>query len=852
VLELRLLAPWELLYIYRARLRARLVLVQELLAVLGLAVGVALLFASQVASTSLNGSIRQLTSGVVGRASLQLVARAPDGFDERLLGRVRRLPGVQGAEPVLEQRATVLGPLGQRSVDLLAGEPRYLLADLRSVGGSLPRDFTAAQLASVHALALPAPVAEAIGVDSLQTLTLEVGATRLTALMGAKLDAGSLGALVDSPLAIAPLAYAQAVTGLRGRLTRILVRTLPGRLREVRRELGALAAGRPVNVEPADYDSRLFDTAAAPADASTSLFSAISALVGFLFAFNAILMTLPLRRSLIEALRHRGATRAMTVQVLLFDALVLGVLGSLLGLGLGEALSIAVFRANPGYLSFAFPVGSQRIVTWQSVVLSVAAGLLAAGFGVLVPLRGALAGPLRADGGRVRRHPGARTLSLAAGVACLAGTTFVLLARPQAAVLGSLALAAALLLLLPSAFDVGLAAFERLQRPLYAASTRLALVELRTPATRVRSLAIAATAAIAVFGSVAIQGAQGNLQDGLDRTAAQVNRVAALWVAAAGPGNTLATTPFPSAGAGTLARLSGIDAVGVYRGGFLDMGSRRVWVLAPPSTSPRPIPPSQLLAGEEAVADARLHGHGWAVLSRAIAAELHLRLGEPFTLPAPRPTVFRVAALSTNLGWPPGAVIVNAADYARAWDSDQASAYLVTLVPGVSPARASREIRRALGPSSGLAVQTAAQRTRQWETTGSQGLSRLTQIAALVLIAAILATAGALSSMIWQRRPQLAYIKRQGYKRGVLWRALLCESALLLGSGCSLGALFGLYGQLLLSHALASVTGFPVVVSLAGAAALFSFALVCTVALAILALPGYLAVRVRPTTVSTT
>ena len=121
----------------------------------------------------------------------------------------------------------------------------------------------------------------------------------------------------------------------------------------------------------------------------------------------------------------------------------------------------------------------------------------------------------------------------------------------------------------------------------------------------------------------------------------------------------------------------------------------------------------------------------------------------------------------------------------------------------------------------------------------------------LVLIAAILATAGAIGSMIWQRRPQLAYIKRQGYKRGVLWRSLLCESALLLGCGCSLGALFGLYGQLLLSHALASVTGFPIVVSLAVAVALFSFALVSAVALAILALPGYLAVRVHPTTVST-
>ncbi len=388
--ELRLLAAWELLYIYRARLRARLVLVQELLAVLGLAVGVALLFASQVASTSLAGSIQQLTAGVVGRASVQLVARAPDGFDERLLRQVRRLPGVQAAEPVLEQRATVLGPLGQRSVDLLAGEPRYV-----HLGGGLLTHFTLAQLAALRMIALPVPLARAIGVDSLQTVTLELGASRLTVLMGATLDAGDVGALVNSPVALAPLAYAQALTGLRGRVTRILVLTRPGRAREVRRELAAPAAVAQANLEPADHDAQLFDTAAAPADQSEELFSAISALVGFLFAFNALLVTVHLRRSLVALLRRQGATRPMLVQVLLFDALVLGVLGSLLGLALGEVLSIAVFRANPGYLSFAFAVGAQRLVTWQSVALAVGTGLAAASIGVLAPLYGVLRARLR-------------------------------------------------------------------------------------------------------------------------------------------------------------------------------------------------------------------------------------------------------------------------------------------------------------------------------------------------------------------------------------------------------------------------------------------------------------------------
>jgi len=104
--------------------------------------------------------------------------------------------------------------------------------------------------------------------------------------------------------------------------------------------------------------------------------------------------------------------------------------------------------------------------------------------------------------------------------------------------------------------------------------------------------------------------------------------------------------------------------------------------------------------------------------------------------------------------------------------------------------------------------------------------------------------AGAMAAMIWQRRPQLAYLKRQGYRRIVLWRALIYESALLLGAGCSIGAVFGLYGQLLLSHALASVTGFPIVFSVGALVALSSVALVSVAAATIVAVPGYLAARV--------
>jgi putative ABC transport system permease protein len=233
-------------------------------------------------------------------------------------------------------------------------------------------------------------------------------------------------------------------------------------------------------------------------------------------------------------------------------------------------------------------------------------------------------------------------------------------------------------------------------------------------------------------------------------------------------------------------------------------------------------------------------------MSQALVNEYHLHLGGLFTVPSPRPTAFRLAAIITNLGWSPGAIVLNAGDYARAWDSEDPSAYQVDLRPGVSVASGLDDVQRALRGVSTLIVQTATQHRQNDIAAQRQGLSRLTQIAALVLAAAALAMAAAMGAMIWQRRPRLASMKVDGFDQGELWRALLCESALLLGTGCSIGAVFGIYGQVLLSHALVSVTGFPVVFSVGVLVALLSIASVTSIAVAIVALPGYLAAQVKP------
>ena len=604
-----------------------------------------------------------------------------------------------------------------------------------------------------------------------------------------------------------------------------------------------------LNLAAADFDAQLFAVASAPAQQGESLFSGISAVVGFLLAFNAMLLTVGERRRQITTMRRRGTRRMMIVQALMFDALVIGVAASLLGVLLGELISIKLFHSQPGYLAFAFPVGSQRIVTFATYAEAVGAGLLAALVGVLAPVRDILARPLRAQVEVERTPHGWTTARAIAGLACLAITTLIVIFRAQSAVVGVITLVIASMALLPFLFNAIVFAFDRLQRLFPSTATRLAVGELTDPMTRVRSLAVAATGAVAVFGSVAIAGAQHNLQSGLNNTATEWNRASNVWVSPSGEDNTLATTPFPESVLSKLKHLEAVRGVTIYRGGFLNLGQRRLWVIAPPKQSAQPIPAGQLTEGNVSLANMRLRAKGWAVLSEAVADELHLRIGDSFTLPAPHPTRFRLAGLSTNGGWPPGAVVINSEDYARAWGSNAASALNIQVAPQRSPEEARTEISSALGPKSGLAVQTATEREAQWKRISHQGLARLTQISILVSIAAILAMAGVMTSLIWQRRERIAYLKRTGNRRGLLWRSLFVESAVLLGSGCLIGAVFGLYGQLVISHALATVTGFPITISVWAAIAVFSFTIVSATALAIVAAPGYIAVRVQPTMV---
>lgn len=829
----------SLLYFYRLRLRTRWV--QELFALVGIAGGVALLFAAQVANTSITGSVEQLVDATIGRAELAVTARTPQGFDERLTEQVRAIPGVRVAAPLVEVRANVARGRERASVTVLGVDK-----SVTALGGSLLGRFRDAPVPAANVVGLPSPIAARLGLAVGQPLQIEAGGVSTSARLGASLGRGELSTLTESPIAVAPLAFAQRFGGLDGRVTRVLVKTEPGQLGAVEAEIARLA-GPGLTVRPAQFDLNLMQQAAAPTSQSTGIFAGMSALVGFLFAFNAMLLTVASRRQLIVALREDGYAPAVIFRVAVFDALLLGIVASALGLVLGDALSRELFSPDPGYLSIAFAVGDQRVVEWQTVVLSGLAGITATVLAALIPLRDllrarpAVVGP---ESGHLR--PGGARVALVLGLVLLGVCLAVTPTEPGPALLAVGGLVAALMLCLPAALIGTLTAAQLALRSVRSAIPMISLGELRSMPTR--SIAVAATGALAVFASVASQGARGDLQTGLDRSATDVIRVADVWVSARGTPNQLATDFLTDDHAATIRAVPSVERVAAYRGAFLDIGDRRTWVLAQPPGSSMPVPASQIVDGDVQQATARIRGGGWAVMSDRLAAARGLDVGDRFVLPTARPVTLRVAALSTNVGWPPGAIVIAPADFERGWATTAPTALQVSLNDGVTPAEGRLDVVRALGAEPALAIETAAARESRFRESTREALDRLSEMSVLVLVAAVLALAAATGAMVWQRRRRLAALKLDGFEDKTVWKALLLESALLLGAGCLVGALFGLAGQQILDRALATVTGFPVVHSIGLGFAFLSFALVTAVAVAVAGLPGYLAARVPPAT----
>lgn len=829
-----------LLVFYAWRLRRQRVL--ELLAGGGVAAGVALMFGVLVANAALTGPTNEILHGLAGSAQLELAARSSDGFDESLLAKVKASPGVMAAAPLLSESATIAGPKGRRSVDLIG-----VTADLVRLDSHKFVDSRTMRALQAERLGLAPGIAAAVGVPVGGSVGVLAGGSSAA---GPSFRLGGRGVhfLASSAVAVASLALVQALAGDTGRVTQILVETYPGKQRAVAKELRVLAAGR-IDVEPVGSEVRRLDATAAPNSRSTVLFAAVGAAVGLLLTLNAMLLVVPERRRFLADLRMQGFEARQIAALLGFQVLTLGIVASLLGIGLGDVLSRTLLRESPAYLAFAFPVGTRDMVHVGTVLLVLGCGLLTtflASLPVFLDLRPRRPVEVVSGGGGDAVAVGASVTRRLGwlGVALVLVPLGLFVLFPGASAIGDVMLALATLCLIPVTFAVAIKHLASVAERLRGSMLAVAVAELR--ATPLHAIGLAGVAAVAVYGSVTISGAQRDLTHGLTKANTEFFATADIWVTSSA--NEFITASFSADGTQrAISRARGVAAVRVYQGGLLDVGVRRMWIRARSPKDRRMVEVGQVLEGSPRRANALIRGGGWAAVSSGFADERELRVGDRFVLPTPAgPVRFGLAAITTNFGWSPGVITIDSGDYRRYWSTNSPTALEVDLKPGTSVASGLATIRRAIGRRAGLQVRSAGELDASFDHNVEAGLRSLGEISALLLIAAALAIAAALSATIWRRRARFASLKIQGFDRSRIWRAIMLESAIVLGLGCGLGLLLGMLGHALANDWLELTTGFPAPFALDVTQMLFALLLVFTIALAVVVLPGVGAARVSP------
>jgi putative ABC transport system permease protein len=762
------------------------------LSVLGIALGVAVVVAVDLANASARRAFELSAEGVTGRATHQVVG-GPAGLDERVLARLTREAEVEAAAPVVEGwvgAATAPGrPLQLLGVDPFSEAPfRPYLARGTAVGA---RALTAL-VTEPGAVLLARETADELGVGAGEALPLRIGgrpgAARIVGLIEPG-DARTRQALAS--VLVADVATAQELLGRPGRLTRIDLVAPDGPAVEA--WLARVRAVLPPGAEIVRAAARREFVAelARAFHVNLTALSLLALTVGLFLVYNTMTFSVVQRRATLGVLRAIGVTRAEVFALVVAEALLVAVVATALGLGLGIGLARGLVRLVTRTINDLYFVVTVRDLAVSGALLAKAAalGLGATCLAALVPAVEATGVPPGAAMRRAVLEAGARRAApraALAGLAVLAGGGAVVAWAGRSLVWSYVGVFAAILgaaLLTPAATAVIAAlAGPVLGRALglpgrMAARGVVAALSRTGVAVAALMVAVAATVGVGVM----IRSFRATVVQWLETSLA-----ADVYVSAPSPVGTRAEGTLDASVIAHLARTPGVAAVGTYRAVRVGGPSGPVQLLAlglPPG-DPRQF---RLLQGApDAVWPA--FRDGAVIVSEPFAYRHRLGPGGIVRLRTDRgERAFPVAGVFADYGTQQGVVVMHRGTYDGHWDDPAVSSLALVAEPGVDVAGLIARLRaRAAAGGQELVIRS----NRALREASLEVFDRTFAITGVLrVLATAVAAIGVLSALMalqLERTRELGVLRAQGLTPGQLWRLVLAQTGLM---GAIAGAL---------------------------------------------------------------
>jgi putative ABC transport system permease protein len=355
---------------------------QSGLMLLGIALGVAVVIAIDLANESSRQAFQLSAEALVGKASHQ-IRGGPSGIPEDLYRQIRVDDGIRASAPVVEGIAIAIDldqqPLQILGVDPLAETPfrNYLLAAPIRLPG-FERFYT-----DPSSVIVSEDLANRYRLEPGATMRIQVNDRLESVLIMAVLSPaeGELSAAIDN-LLLMDLAAAQELTGTVGRLSRIdLI------LSEV--DAAGLSTRLPtgVSLQPANQQISTVSQLTAAFELNLTALSLLAVVVGMFLIYNTMMFSVVQRRTALGTLRALGVSDFQVMGLILFEALLIGAVGSGLGLLIGSFLGRGAVQLVSQTINDLYFVVSVRetVFTSTMVVKGFAIGTGASVFAAFIP-----------------------------------------------------------------------------------------------------------------------------------------------------------------------------------------------------------------------------------------------------------------------------------------------------------------------------------------------------------------------------------------------------------------------------------------------------------------------------------
>jgi putative ABC transport system permease protein len=317
-------------------LRARVQ--RTLLTAVGIVLGVGIVFGVLTLSDTMSGTFKELFTRAYGSADLTVTAAGGSGgFDQKVVEKMRGYEGVGSAAPryslsssMILERKNRLPEV--RTMRLFGVEPESakLATGFELTDGDFPR--------SGGELTLDGGSAKSAGlaIGDRVTIGTPEGPKELKLVGLLRIPGGSFGGLA---FGMAPLPFAQKAFDRRGQISGIAVEAADGVSVPDLEERLDKKLGEGLQVERSETRTQEISGQLQGFKLALLFFAGTSLFVGAFLVFNALSMTILERTRELGMLRALGSTRAMIARSVIVEAMLLGVIGSVLGVLFGYGMA---------------------------------------------------------------------------------------------------------------------------------------------------------------------------------------------------------------------------------------------------------------------------------------------------------------------------------------------------------------------------------------------------------------------------------------------------------------------------------------------------------------------------------